>query len=394
MPQYWNLYCVSTREHKDTHGGRELGNFFFCKQAFLVRSITEPFISPKLKAHLDSLANKSLMKYEKGLLALPTDILLTLFTEYDLGHLEIGLLAITCRQLHELCGELIRESQAHYSARWRHCRIACIGEYAKFEDLPQGLLKDEDIALIRSKRAARESMNYGGVNAIAREEAWLWRGAFTYKEHWENTRWLARMRPVEREMLMLVFSVTYAPERKDWVLCNHSKKQYVRASVIAQLSGHPNDLQPFLLNCKVDLGHALLTRICWSSVDDVSLNEDRNPTKIHRGPWAGDRFSITTMDRSVLDPEEGGEHQWTDVSHEVARDLIQIYRAQYDKEWLQKMEGKIQPFDYLEHWWFMSDGEDEAARTAADRYNTGMIWKMRNELTGRCRTDWSFGEEW
>lgn len=300
-----------------------------------------------------------MVSYDKGLLSLPTDILRTLLDLPDIGILELGALAVTCRQLYYLCEKIIRECQEESSARWRYCRIACIGDYAQYEDLPASLLNDGDRARIEAeiKLGSEGYMGYAGIGSIATTEGWVWRGSFSYQQSADNARWMKRFTPADRKMFLTVLGIVFPPERNDWVLCNHTKRQYVRASTIAKLSGYPDDPQPFLPNCRVDLGHALLTRICWSTSDDIAIS--RNPTKLHRGLWVGDRFSVTTLDRCV--PVEG-RPEWTDVSDEVARDLIQIYRAEYGKEWLQSIEEGAWPVDYHECRWFASDGDDDVAR--------------------------------
>ena len=58
--------------------------------------------------------------------------------------------------------------------------------------------------------------------------------------------------------------------------------------------GKPFDAQLFLPGCRFNLEHALLARITWSSDDPSSLHANTNQ---HRGPWAGDRFCISTLDK-------------------------------------------------------------------------------------------------
>ncbi len=76
------------------------------------------------------------------------------------------------------------------------------------------------------------------------------------------------------------------------------------------------------------MGKVLLSQICWSSDDSMSLSYDG---PVHRGKWAGDRFEYTTLERlRDLKPVEGGEKgEWEDVSDEVIGEVAAIFRAEF-----------------------------------------------------------------
>ncbi|KAI0650872.1 hypothetical protein C8Q79DRAFT_410963 [Trametes meyenii] len=102
------------------------------------------------------------------------------------------------------------------------------------------------------------------------------------------------------------------------VVCNLSKGEYIRADGFT-LTPYP-----------VDLGQALLARIAWStSANGVVIRGHKAFLKeLTRGPWAGDRFAVTTIDalpalaRGPGLPE-GGE--WRDTTAGVDRLLAHVY---------------------------------------------------------------------
>lgn len=53
-------------------------------------------------------------------------------------------------------------------------------------------------------------------------------------------------------------------ETRDWLLCNLTKRQYVRAEAIAKLTGTENAKGPFIEK-KMSLGDVAVAHICWSS---------------------------------------------------------------------------------------------------------------------------------
>ena len=75
---------------------------------------------------------------------------------------------------------------------------------------------------------------------------------------------------------------------------------------------------------RLTLGHALASRICWSTDWSCSMYLEGWLAKdLAHGPWAGDRFCIATMDEMPLTPE--GE-AWKDVTVEVDAFLWHVWR--------------------------------------------------------------------
>ena len=246
------------------------------------------------------------------------------------------------------------------TARWACSRIVCIGDKTAYKELPAALLNTRERAAIDAQvKAGVDQHDYGGLPLLGLKEQGLFRGVFMDLEVSFLDKLSSSKSQADFEAFMIVSAVTYPP-RPDWVLCNLDKHEFVRASAIAELCGKPNDPQPFLPSCRIDLGHALLTRICWSDEELLSTPR-KTKVRMGRGPWVGDRFYIVTMDRRFM-PEEGEEPwEWKDVSDQVVRDLVQVYRAVFGKEWLAKIEGNVADADYTEEYWFGSDGDDDVA---------------------------------
>lgn len=113
-------------------------------------------------------------------------------------------------------------------------------------------------------------------------------------------------------------------ETKDWIICNLTRHEFVRADAITKVTGTEDVKGPFV-ESQMALGEVLVAHICRSSDDSISMADPDGD--IHRGRWAGDRFEITTTDQvKNLDKE------WKDVSDEVAKKMQTIWQANYGEE--------------------------------------------------------------
>lgn len=79
-------------------------------------------------------------------------------------------------------------------------------------------------------------------------------------------------------------------------------------------------------------GEVVLSRICWSTSNSVSMADTTN---ISRGVWAGHRFDITTIKRHE---SEAKGIEWRDVSDEVAREITEIWEANYGTDWREAIQ--------------------------------------------------------
>ncbi|TBU41931.1 hypothetical protein BD309DRAFT_924491 [Dichomitus squalens] len=362
MP-WCKLFNISHGEYRHLEGKPHFDEFYETKQSFLVRSLAFPFPLPEIHTvHQD--AEKARGPHFRGLLALPDETLVAIISDPDFSLPDMVAISITCKRLFAVSARAIGEARLLAAARWSGCRIACVCETACFSDLPPGMLDDDDRAQVEAMITFIDNnFEYGGVDVVCKVPSPpLWRGAFDYVRR--GYGWYNDLQGRDLDMFNLVVSQTFPVDRKDWVLVNLSKLEYVRASALAELCGKPDDLQPFLPNCKVDLGHALLTRICWASEDSPFwFGSAHIPPEVGRGPWAGDRFAINTMDR--LGKQKEGQPQWKDVSDAIVRDVKRIFESIFHGETdnVLKMTPLLQEIDW---YWYGSDGDDEVAVTGRD----------------------------
>ncbi|CDO73627.1 hypothetical protein BN946_scf185014.g97 [Trametes cinnabarina] len=121
-------------------------------------------------------------------------------------------------------------------------------------------------------------------------------------------------------------STPHYPECTPWVLCNLSKREYIRADAAAPRSFGNNDQctqRMGVAKWEHQLAHLLLTCICWPPISGTAFGrrgtelEDAQKVDFGRGLWAGDRIEMTTVER-ICAQSEGGE-PWTDVTADVLR---------------------------------------------------------------------------
>ncbi|KAI0915244.1 hypothetical protein AcV5_005411 [Taiwanofungus camphoratus] len=137
-------------------------------------------------------------------------------------------------------------------------------------------------------------------------------------------KFMYRMRSAERKAFEQLITPNYGPKDLSWALLNRTKREYVRADAVAQLTNAPQN-GPFIEG-RVGLGEVLLSRICWSS-DDETGTPFIEDLELHRGKWAGDRCEINTMER--LD-ELRARETWTDMTKEVLDEVVTIWDCVFD----------------------------------------------------------------
>ncbi|EIW57632.1 uncharacterized protein TRAVEDRAFT_48662 [Trametes versicolor FP-101664 SS1] len=318
MGQYWQFFNVNRLEQADPEGGLKLGSILFSKQPFLVRSLAMPYPVPELAGYLaNTLPQGPIAK--KGLLSLPDELLDKILNDADLLVLDGVCLAITCKKLLLIAeGSLLKASRVYCSAGWAHCQIACLGDYASLDSVPERLLppaqKDRILEKLKAKGLGPEdARGYAGLSEISIEPG-------QYRGVRDLGSFMVRLPMPDRRLFVAALAVTF-PARDDWALCITTKREYVRAGALAELSGQPGDVQPFLQSCAADLGTALFTRFCFSPDDSCAMVNES--VKINEGKWVGDRVAIDTLERVKLGQPE---QEWKDVTEEVVADIKDIYQ--------------------------------------------------------------------
>jgi hypothetical protein len=109
----------------------------------------------------------------------------------------------------------------------------------------------------------------------------------------------------------------FYPAAKAWVLRNLTTRELVRPEVLAR---RPSDIRgPFVGGI---LGGA--DGICLGDVVVLRTRFARSRLSEHQGMWAGHRLDITTVERHRRERRAELE-LWTDVSEEVAREMIRLW---------------------------------------------------------------------
>jgi len=245
----------------------------------------------------------------------PTEIVSHIFEEID----EIGdcfCLALTSKRCWLVGQPRMKTFILDRVVQWAGDRIICIGDYHGHGDMPPDFLSAEEEEILSEYHGDghfdQSLMFYCDIpvsRSLQKPKDAL-HGIFLSTEiSFINQRTLFRCISLEH------------PEPE--ILRNISKRQYVRRSAVR---GMIETCPEHWRWDRVDLGHVVLSRICWSTCAELSM-----PYKgdLHRGVWAGDRFDITDM--SALDEvDENGESvEWADVTDEVLKELSGIWLSEY-----------------------------------------------------------------
>lgn len=187
---------------------------------------------------------------------------------------------------------------------WQQGRILCLGDESW--DVLDGLLTHEEGQEVQEYAISRSSyddpdcveLSFVAVDLYEQE------GLSDMRRISQGISGPHGLRYLEQVALRLLFKSVYFHD-KLWVLCNLSKREFVRAETI---------MNDETIGKKLYLGEALISRI-WSSRCWEFNVPDKN---IHRGVWAGDRFTIVMAEE--LEERFGDEEPWKDVSEEIVKD--------------------------------------------------------------------------
>ncbi|KAH9916178.1 uncharacterized protein B0H18DRAFT_953308 [Fomitopsis serialis] len=320
MGQYWRLINIDRRQ-SISFECMKLGEVMFWRDPDrLIWLLATPRKPKPYQRSLERGHSKD--PRDLGALNLPFDVLDLIFEHIALDNiLDAAYLALTNSFLRVIGGKRIYEGMYAYSAPWSLDRLICVGDYLSGDDLPPDILKEDEEESL-SGDCSEEEDGEDGARLYNAAKTWLdddvaarhWDRKFS----WSDTR--VRLSHAEdselNDLVELDYSWDGTPET-EWILCNWTLAQYVRASAVAKLTGtrcHGPWANRFL-----GLGHVLLTQICWSSDDSVSM---RYEGPIHRGSWAGHYVAITTVDQLTENRSFADKKDWTDVT-----EVLEIWRA-------------------------------------------------------------------
>jgi hypothetical protein len=235
------------------------------------------------------------------LLRLPNEILVMVFSWVDDLADAVSLCLVDGR-FFELGHKTIVRLQKRASGSWAGDRIICLGDNCQENELPENI--QEIINKDREELCPQENTEYESVYELISQHYLRTDGGQDFYGPLDFSRLLEDYVP----FLKLLTAKRDRVLRNPSVLCNLTKKVYVRTQALDALD----------LEGRIGLKQALLSRVCWSSDDSLSMCTS---VKIHQGAWAGDRFEVMAMSRFAArsDPE------WKDVSEEVANEIEKIW---------------------------------------------------------------------
>ncbi|KAI0722519.1 hypothetical protein C8Q76DRAFT_364518 [Earliella scabrosa] len=332
MGQWWQLINVDRREVSKQACG-ELATWLFYPHEQLMNQLSIPCLPKEVD---DWLADGPVRPPVGPIAKLPIEAIDLLFDQLHELH-EVIYLAITCKSLLTIGKRhLLRATKQHY-APWAGCRLISIGDSTRnLADLPPHLLTDAERKEVETTELA-SLCEFGEYDrSLSNFASELYKRVFHMDWRMELINTASRLcyelersrfppgsvpASVVRDYQM--FSLLHGDGRRATfpdgtrVLCNLSKGEYVREDGLTVPS-------------YANLAHALLARICWSSalLDDLEC-EGGFKERLAHGPWAGDRFCITTLE--LLPGIEEGR-AWQDVTQEVHELLSHIW-DQNSRRW-------------------------------------------------------------
>ncbi|TFK94881.1 hypothetical protein K466DRAFT_593178 [Polyporus arcularius HHB13444] len=310
LEESWMLVNVDRKERHGSCDGLQFAFFKGYDSLLAADCLTLPGMTRKVAQWI---ASRQPVVQTGCLSKLSVELLDLIFEHLDASMTSLKLItmisfAITCTTVLEVGKRhLLRALRAHH-AYWVQGRLICLNNDLMWGDLPTGMLTDMETHELETTLS---EWGYGGQHGslyqFARE---LYKNAL-YPDDLKADRNLAshldwRLENAEYPTRLLdIYRAEWPTAEKDTisVLCNLSKMEYVRSDI-----GFGLDV-------------ALLSRICWCSKSaEFALRcEGEYRERLMRGPWAGDRFCITTLDMlsEVFQGQEG-----KDVSGET-EDLLQ-----------------------------------------------------------------------
>ncbi|KAF9073890.1 hypothetical protein BDP27DRAFT_1318332 [Rhodocollybia butyracea] len=323
MGQDWNLTNVDKLTSFKSWG--KMGEFFWEEQQNFIDRLTAP-VNPAEWPHLVLNKDKrsaAVAQTATLLTKLPIELLLAIAKELlEENFLDLLWFAMTCVKIWEVTEDIRFEYlRSRLQERsWAGSRIICLGNYA--EDLPQGLLSEEDVRKLQEMEEDDEDKDEA-ENEDNAELSLLNRSLTRYPLAFD---WFGRecdaLIPDARYLLggdywcagplgkawlslnLVNFTLRHAPStpRMDrWMLRNLTKKEFVIRSKEGTSGG---------------LLQVLLSLISWSNDSSISMVcDEADAEKLIRGPWAGDRIDVTLY--SLHEQEKNSD--WKNVTDEVLK---------------------------------------------------------------------------
>ncbi|KAH9901446.1 hypothetical protein C8Q73DRAFT_786813 [Cubamyces lactineus] len=238
--------------------------------------------------------------------------------------------AMTCKlALAVARSHIVRIQRSHFGSLAGH-RLICIGDAARtFADYPRGLFTDkekrewfnssdgeyesDDIDLSLFALAASSWQRVREAPSLIRTSDLVWR------------RSAISCLSTRDFLFFRALSTPHYPDDAQWVVCNLSKREYLRYDAIPPVRNKPNPVDA--QSRKVNLCRLVFACICWSPSKDTGIRSagggaDAVNAQLARGRWAGDRLEMTTLEKMA--PCEGAA-RWKDVTEDLLRLLHELW---------------------------------------------------------------------
>ncbi|KAJ7119786.1 hypothetical protein C8R44DRAFT_737545 [Mycena epipterygia] len=251
---------------------------------------------------------------------------------------DVAFFSLTCQSLWEIGREHVNSRIAEVAATCSCAgdRIVCVGDYLENDDLPEGLLTQEEQEEFSQLIEAR-TQSADEYEAPVDNSFWYFPCAPMTEGQFDLDDYLTRIcfnRQPQRSLndagrsYMLLYQLrnpnayNRPPPAEPSILRNLSRHQYVREAALCDLKEKYAGTEVRM--GQVNLGEILMMRICFSSDPTVSTPWDGG---IHRGVWAGNRFNIVAPE--WLETCGAENTPWTDVTNEVLAEFEAIWHAEY-----------------------------------------------------------------
>ncbi|KAI0073617.1 hypothetical protein K474DRAFT_176681 [Panus rudis PR-1116 ss-1] len=343
MGQYWELYNISFKQVMSGSGGSKLGEMLLSAGWHaMVKYLAKPTGYKKEVTWRKSNIAKSEHKKQLGALArIPDEMIVMIFKEMLIAPRDSDelwpffTLAITNTYLGEIAYEVV---QRHFAEHWAGHRLICVGDYAKTDDLPPGVFHQDEVDAMASHKYLDGYLNSKCIHDHSRSNICgydLYTAPKALQVELEHIL-CSHPDPTLRQQARCLRDLStprllYDAPYQDWVVANIVSKEFVRFETIVDLQECDAVVGkgPFIGGRYnfFGLGHVILSRICWSADPSVAMHVDGLSYELHRGPWAGHRFTITTKDRL------GKGVEWKDISDQVKEDMEVLADAYFGGDW-------------------------------------------------------------
>ncbi|KAI1795038.1 hypothetical protein LXA43DRAFT_61746 [Ganoderma leucocontextum] len=353
MVQNWQVLNVDRKE-RELAGGAKLGRGFWEDTSRLYKSLRIPCL-PKA---VDKWLSRGTFMLQWGRMGMISAEVLDMIFKAILddvkedpayNFIDCLHLAVCCKQLLFVGKRHILRTLIFLHARAADCRLVCLGEYAGADDqAPPGMLTDAEHKEIATMKVPHEEDNFGSDEEDKAAKVIAARCLYSFaselyepcasvadllqkplrhlcrKNHNARKREGYMIEPLyalDMDMVTALGCIDYWPRptypEGPAVLCNTSKGEYVLGDTLVVLQNQ---------RCRVTLAHALLARICYSPDSSISVACDAEYAgQLAKGPWAGDKFRITTVNElPVL--KDGKE--WKDVTEEANKLLCHLWERE------------------------------------------------------------------